>query len=94
MADYLNNNLKNVLIEDIHVWMDSQVAMQWVNNDKSELVVRNIVAEIYKEIPALHLHYVKTKEDPADYLTRVNNVSRLVTSNLWFNGPEWLSDKN
>ena len=77
-------------VEGTFVWTDSQCVFKWINTNKDlSVFVRNRV----KEIVDGHENafgYVSSKENPADLATRGFNVQKLVKSDLWWHGPQWL----
>lgn len=85
--------LKEFHIDEIHIYSDSQVALGWINSAKSlPTYIQNRVDEIKKRVPNAVVHYVNTKENPSDVLSRGCTAKQLQENKLWLNGPESLTD--
>ena len=70
------------------IYSDSQCVLGWIKKpDKQDLFVSNRLSEILRDDNTT-FNYVRTHENPADYLTREHSVSDL--NQLWWKGPEWL----
>ena len=57
---------------DILLWSDSSISVQWVNNNKSDIIyVKNRVAEIRNVCDrfGVKVKWVSTSENPADFLS-------------------------
>lgn len=78
------------------LWSDSTIALQWINKPLHDLKlyvsnrVKNII-EHTKE--ASHWRHVRTKENPADLVSRGLPADELIESKLWWHGPPWLLEK-
>ena len=95
LAKYLKEQLVKFKIEEVNVWSDSEAALHWINGDKSKIIyVRNRVADIKSICEDVKLLNVFSKGNPADLLTRGIKLKEFVGNPLWFNGPNWLHDKN
>ena len=72
----------------VYAWLDSTVALHWIL-DKGEYkqFVRNRVEKI-RQCPEIEWRHVPTHDNPADIASRGGGITE-----LWLNGPEWLSDK-
>ena len=78
-------------IQETHLWCDSQIALAWLNSDKDQITyVQNRVDEVKESVSPSQVHYVPTKENPSDLLTRGISGNCLLKSKLWWNGPDWL----
>ena len=94
LAKYINDTLE-IQITETHIWSDSEIAIQWILNGKSKIVyVRNRVAQIKETTPHAIIHYINTKDNPADYITRGMSVEKLRGNKLWLQGPEWINNRN
>ena len=79
--------LENHSVVRLHCWLDSTVVLYWLQgNGGFKQFVANRVNKIqsHKDI---EWHYVPTKDNPADLGSRGTNH----LSELWRNGPDWLS---
>nr|XP_049461754.1 uncharacterized protein LOC125906540 isoform X2 [Anopheles coluzzii] len=77
-------------------WTDSQVVLSWVrsNNMKWDVFVKNRVAKIQAITHASDWHYVPTKLNPADIVSRGLSARKLISAEfvqLWFEGPPFNS---
>ncbi|XP_075990347.1 uncharacterized protein LOC142985998 [Anticarsia gemmatalis] len=79
----------------ISCWTDSKVVLAWLQGSqtKYEKYVTNRTTEIIKIVPAINWGYVKSSENPADCATRGLPPSKLVDFSLWWEGPQWLKEK-
>ena len=72
-------------------WLDSSVALYWIkgSGEYKQFVAKRVMKiQGHSEITWRH---VPTKENPADLGNRGGQVD---DSKLWWQGPEWLSDKD
>ena len=82
-------------METIHIWTDSEIALQWIRNDKSNKVfVQNRVKSIRDGADNFKFLHVSSKSNPADLLSRGISGKDYLNNELWFNGPGWISDEN
>ena len=92
MSTNLVHNVKEVLtgfpVTDVYGWLDSTVALHWVNgNEDYKQFVRNCVKKI-QEKQYIQWRHVPTAGNPADLGSRGGTIEQL--SELWWNGPTWL----
>lgn len=95
LANYLLSNLQ-CQVTNTYVWTDNLPCITWIKNNKSNIVyVKNRVGEILdlQETTGLYLNHVRTKENPADMLSRGMTVKNLSKGTLWKQGPDWLRNK-
>ena len=87
----------NAKFTSVHLWTDNEACLQWVKNNKSEIVfVKNRVAEInrLKDQYRFQTLHVSSEENPADLLSRGLTFNQLAASYLWWEGPKWLKDRS
>lgn len=79
---------------DYTLWTDSLITLAWIKSDPSKwkTFVSNRVAEIQRDTDPSHWRYCPGSDNPADLLTRGITGSRLVSSDLWWSGPKWLTE--
>lgn len=93
MSANLLDNVKGVLqdspVRNTYGWLDSTVALHWIRG-KGEYrqFVHNRVRKI-QERSDIQWRHVRTDHNPADLGSRGGKVDQ--TSELWWNGPSWLS---
>ena len=94
MASHIVNALK-IEMKDIHFWTDSQPVLHWICNQSRNYstFIGNRISYIQNRTPPANWHWVPTKENPADCLSRGQDAPTLVTNTLWWQGPEFLLNK-
>ena len=77
----------------VYAWTDSSIVLHWLQTPTHLLktFVANRVGEILSNISQDRWKHVPTKSNPADIASRGCLPSQLVTSELWWMGPPWLS---
>ena len=75
-----------------HFWTDSMVVLAWIKSTskKWKTFVANRTAEI-QELTNERWKHVESAHNPADLISRGVSTTNLRESNLWWNGPSWLS---
>ena len=69
-SKYIGETLSHIEIHNTYIWSDSEIALQWVVNNKNNILyVKNRVQDMIKTNPNCHYHHLSTKDNPADYLT-------------------------
>ena len=93
IASRLVVNVNRALNEDLSInkilcWSDAKVTLAWINsvNKEFDTFVENRLIEIRKNVAADNWYYVKTEDNPADYVTRSGNK----INDVWCNGPRFL----
>ena len=87
-------NLKPILpINGLKCYTDSIVAFFWIRGtDKTwKPFVNNRVTEIRTHVPPEHWHHCAGVSNPADLPSRGLTLLELSVSQLWHQGPPWLS---
>lgn len=89
----LVTNSLSLIIDGIYLWSDSTIVLGWINTAPNLLktFVANRVSEIINNCDNISWFHVSSQHNPADLLTRGLNPSALKYSNLWWNGPDFLS---
>ncbi|XP_058456721.1 uncharacterized protein LOC131434092 [Malaya genurostris] len=80
-------------ISDVILWSDSQVVLAWLQKPlpSLELFVQNRVMEIMKNTQGCTWNYIRSKQNPADIISRGQLPLALSTNELWWNAPKFLS---
>ncbi|XP_063922662.1 uncharacterized protein LOC135137054 [Zophobas morio] len=83
----------NLNITTQYLWTDSSIVLSWLASSPStwNVFVANRVAEISTLTSISNWHHVKSADNPADIVSRGELPSKLITSDLWWHGPHWLS---
>ena len=95
----LSTTVKNALvsqreIEDITLWLDSKTALFWIENrGEWKQFVKNWVKEILALTTKQQWRYFPTYDNPSDIGSRSMKASELEKNNLWWFGPEWLTQQ-
>lgn len=81
-------------IHDVICWTDSQIALCWIKGENKvfKSFVHNRVVEIRKNVEAGKWLYVKSKNNPADIITRDHSQDAL-QNELWWRGPDFLQEE-
>ncbi|CAF1573915.1 unnamed protein product [Didymodactylos carnosus] len=86
---FVEKELKIKIVKK-YIWCDSKCVLYWIANKRlKSAFVENRLKEI-RLCENTEFRYVSTTENPADLPTRGMSTLELKTSNLWWNGPEWL----
>ena len=85
----VSSALKNdIVINSVYCWTDSQISLAWIRsiNREFKTFVQNRTLPIRKNVDYSNWRYCKTKENPADIITRAN---KNFDENLRWNGPSF-----
>lgn len=82
-------------ISGVYGFTDSKVVLCWLNSSphRWQTFVANRVVKITENFPPTIFFHVAGSENPADCLSRGLTPKKLLTHQLWFKGPSWLSSK-
>ncbi|XP_076676250.1 uncharacterized protein LOC143373173 [Andrena cerasifolii] len=91
----LDNKVKTALdITSIreYYWWDSTIVLAWIRapSDRWKTFVANRTTEIQR-LTTVNWFHVKSKENPADIISRGIQPTALQGTGLWWYGPPWLS---
>ena len=91
LASFLHNQLN---VSRIVYWSDSQIVIHWLSSTKElKLFVKNRVNEIHKTTCNASWNYCPSSDNPADLLTRGIRTDALLASQLWKDGPNWITNE-
>ena len=78
--------------DEVVFWSDSQVVLQFVTNESRifQTFVANRVSEIRDSTDPSQWRHVPGARNPADICSRGRSASQLRSSDLWWEGPEFL----
>ncbi len=96
LARLLSSTAKTLGVDhaNTHAWSDSTITLFWISKSPAQLkdkFVANRVQIIQDELPATTWRHVSTDKNPADIASRGMTAVELTNSELWWNGPPWLS---
>ena len=76
-----------------HAWTDSTIVLQWLAQLPRtwNTFVANRVSRIQETLPRSDWKYVPTAVNPADLASRGVLADTLISSSLWWKGPDWLT---
>lgn len=74
-------------------WCDSSVVLAWINNDlrKLKTFAENRTSAIREITDPTAWRYIPTECNPADLISRGVDASQLVSTSLWWSGPDFLA---
>ncbi len=81
--------------DNIHTWTDCAAVLGWLRKMPCRLQTfqANRVAFIQEQLPTTTWRYVPTTDNnPADLPSRGMTAQELVSSQLWWHGPQWLAN--
>ena len=79
----------------MHLWTDSTGVLYWLQSHLSRWrpFVANRCASIHDDVPKALWQQVKTRDNPADVVSRGCTPKELLKKDLWWYGPSWLKDE-
>ncbi|CAB3241720.1 unnamed protein product [Arctia plantaginis] len=74
------------------LYSDSQIVLAWIENGraKGNTYVNNRVQQILGLTEKFSWHYVRTNQNPADFISRGVEPQSLQSNDLWWHGPQFL----
>ncbi|GBP97210.1 hypothetical protein EVAR_67635_1 [Eumeta japonica] len=99
-AAVLGVELTNRVKQDLHLqdtanffWSDSKIVLAWINSPAASFhtFVANRIAKIQELSDSVQWRHVRSKENPADAISRGLAPERLQQHSIWFYGPLFLS---
>ncbi|XP_039537633.1 uncharacterized protein LOC120485904 [Pimephales promelas] len=86
----------NMELHQVHMWTDSMIVLQWIRSPahKWKQFVANRVSEIQLLTNPEMWSQCRSKFNPADLPTRGLTVANLKESEIWWNGPSFLTTLN
>lgn len=97
LLDSVKKSWKRVITANHAIlWTDSSIVWRWVcTNSKTrrwKTFVANRVSEVQELTGDATWRHVRTKDNPANCLSRGMSVTELLKCKLWWNGPKWLTN--
>lgn len=85
--------LKNITFATINLWTDSEISLCWIKSHPSKwnIFVSNRVARIQELSSGCTWRHIRSKDNPADHLSRGLTSSELLNCAQWWTGPQFLS---
>lgn len=81
-------------IKEVYLFSGSKIVLAWLQTDLTKLqaYVANRVNVIRQQTLTWHWFYVKTRDNPADLISRGASPNELRDCTLWWTGPSYLHD--
>lgn len=78
--------------EEVYFWCDSTIVLGWLSTSPTQLktFVRHRVSEIQETTAGRSWLYVPSLLNPADLASRGLRADKLLSSSLWWSGPQYL----
>ncbi|XP_058840722.1 uncharacterized protein LOC131696195 [Topomyia yanbarensis] len=85
----------NLDFKEMTLWSDNQPVLAWLKHppEQLELFVRNRVCEIVSTGDRFAWKYVRSKDNPADVVSRGQAANKLATNDIYWNGPTFLRNE-
>jgi len=85
----------NTTINESYLWTDSSIVLTWIQGppNKWKAFVGNRVAVIQEKTALATWRHVPTQSNPADLISRGDEPTTLLTSTLWWKGPQCLTQE-
>lgn len=85
-----------ISVTKVRLWTDSMVVLAWLRSPATrwKTFVANRVNHIQESTNVDAWNHVKSKENPADLVSRGMDANLLRDSRLWWHGPDWLQQED
>jgi hypothetical protein len=82
----------NLNLQKQYYWTDSSIVLAWIsaNANSWQTFVANRISEIQDTTTRADWNHVRSKDNPADIVSRGMSPKELMNSDLWWHGPAWL----
>ncbi|XP_072766488.1 uncharacterized protein [Anoplolepis gracilipes] len=89
----MNKVVSSLNVYKRYYWTDSKIVLVWLNSParRWKTFVSNRISEIQGGSSPSEWRHVKSKENPADLISRSVTPEKLKNSDLWWKGPPWLN---
>jgi len=83
----------NVPINNMCYWTDSKIVLSWILEEPAtwSVFVSHRVSEIQQSTDVTQWRHVKGDENPSDLISRGCSPTKLISTDLWWHGPLWLT---
>ncbi|XP_055931926.1 uncharacterized protein LOC129962212 [Argiope bruennichi] len=81
-------------VSNTYYWSDSMIVLTWIKKETPQLktFVANRVATLQDLSCQEQWRHVSSGDNPADLISRGVNPSKMLKSNLWWEGPAFLKN--
>ncbi|XP_076385701.1 uncharacterized protein LOC105664200 [Megachile rotundata] len=82
-----------VKIDKEFYWCDSTIALAWIRGNpcRWKTFVANRVTQIQAITELSNWKHIRSQDNPADLISRGSSAKTLITNDLWWLGPSWLT---
>lgn len=82
-------------LSQVFAWTDSSIVISWLSGEPGrwKTFVANRVVEITSNVNSDQWYHVQSTDNPADIASRGMLVKDLKECDVWWKGPEWLSEE-
>jgi hypothetical protein len=86
------SKILNLNFQKQYYWTDSSIVLAWIsaNANSWQTFVANRISEIQDTTTRADWNHVRSKDNPADIVSRGMSPKELMNSDLWWHGPAWL----
>lgn len=94
LVDFVKISLKLDSNTQAVCWADSTIALSWIQGEtsKKDVFVSNRVRDILVLTPKNCWQHCRSKDNPADLITRGLSADKLVDNSVWLFGPRMLTN--
>jgi hypothetical protein len=85
-------NALNINFNKIVIWTESTITLSWIKSQPNTLKIfeSHRVATIQQLTSEFNWCHIRSKQNPADFITRGQSLQDLMNNNIWWNGPSIL----
>ncbi|XP_063931166.1 uncharacterized protein LOC135143218 [Zophobas morio] len=89
----VTKSLSNFQIRNHYYWTDSTIVLAWLRTEPALLksFASHRVSEIQSLAPYNNWYHIPSNQNPADILSRGDTPRHLMSSDLWWHGPSFLT---
>ena len=93
LMSFIKKNLSDWTVQKTSFYTDSSNVLYWIYGAKKwNSYISKRLNEIHELSSQTEWSHCPGEQNPADLATRGISMSHLLKSNLWFHGPEWLTN--
>lgn len=85
-------NIINFKKDGKYLWTDSSTALNWINSQPGlfKTFVSNHIADIQSKSDVKNWYHIRSRDNPADALSRGQLPHEFIENRTWFHGSSWL----
>ncbi|XP_011868845.1 PREDICTED: uncharacterized protein LOC105562536 [Vollenhovia emeryi] len=97
LTDLMNKviNSLNLKVQQRFYWTDSTIVLAWISSPsrKWQVFVANRISNIQDNSSPSEWRHVRSKDNPADLISKGTTPEKLIQTNSWWEGPQWLKEE-